>query len=227
MGAVHLGVPKEIVLWAKDAFGLKTFVETGTNRAATAVWASSHFPRVITIEGQEALYESARAANRDKPQIEFLLGNSGELLGRVLESLTEPALLWLDAHYSGGDTFGAGAECPLLDELAAVNRARHPHVVLIDDARFFLAPAPPGHNNKDWPGLLEVASALSAGSAPRFAVVHDDIIVAVPLAAREDLVGFVSRSAARANSPAAAPPSLPSRIVRRASRIGKRILRHA
>ena len=72
------------------------------------------------------------------PHITILEGNSGELLRRAIASLTEPALFWLDGHYSGSITARGGQASPITDEIEAI--LAHPaggHVVLIDDARYF------------------------------------------------------------------------------------------
>jgi hypothetical protein len=55
-----------------------------------------------------------------------------ELLARV----HEPALFWLDGHYSGGLTARGAKDTPLLEEIEAIAHHGVPgHVVLIDDAR--------------------------------------------------------------------------------------------
>lgn len=217
MGNVRFGVPQELVLWARDAFGIRAFVETGTNRAQTSVWASRHFANVVTIEGQESLYRAATAAHGHNANLEFLHGDSRALLGPALSKLAAPALLWLDAHWCGEDTFGPTAECPLLDELDRVNESPRDHVILIDDARLFVAPPPLPHSFEDWPGLLEIGSKLSQGPTPRYAVIFEDVIVAVPLGKRKALVDFV-RSVASRPSEELAPRSLPQKLLSFAKR---------
>ena len=62
MGSVRFGVPRDLVLWLRDAFKfkVKVFVETGTNQAETAVWASANFERVFTVEAYDMLSQSQR-----------------------------------------------------------------------------------------------------------------------------------------------------------------------
>jgi predicted O-methyltransferase YrrM len=50
MGLVRVGVPTELAIALKDAYNLQSFIETGTNCGATALWAAEYFPKVITIE---------------------------------------------------------------------------------------------------------------------------------------------------------------------------------
>jgi len=214
MGLVHFGVPSALALWIRDAFGVRAFVETGTFRAGTAVWAREHFSKVVTIEGMEDLHRKAVAAHGHRG-IEFLHGDSRTLLGPALEKVNEPALVWLDAHWCGDGSFGPSAECPVLEEIAAVSRSPHDHFVLIDDARLFLAPPPAPHKHGDWPDMLQLSRALSEG-ARRYAILYDDVIVAVPEKAREGLVELSRREgAARAREQA---------TLKR--RIARRVLRH-
>lgn len=191
MGAIRFGVPRNLVLWARDQFGIRTFVESGTNRARTAVWAAGQFPSVVSIEAQRDLYEAASSAYGDRKSLRFLHGDSGELLAKVLAELSEPAILWLDAHWCGAETYGIEAECPLLKELAAVNESRLDHVILIDDARLFLAPPPLPHNFRDWPSLVEIGEYLNRGTVPRYAAVFEDVIVSVSQKHAEPLVDFI------------------------------------
>ena len=190
MGAVRFGIPRKLVLWARDTLGFKTFIETGTNKAETTLWAADHFSRVITIEGMRELYEAAASAHANRSNITFLHGDSGVSLVEILEKLDEPALIWLDAHWCGQGTFESTSECPLIAEIDAINRSKHEHMILVDDARLFVAPPPPPHKAADWPDLLEVAGSLRDGHA-RYAVIYEDVIVAVPATGRVPLVEFI------------------------------------
>ncbi len=64
--------------------------------------------------------------------------NSAEKLREILADLSEPALFWLDGHYSGGDTARGTLDTPILQELDLILQQPDPgHVLLIDDARCF------------------------------------------------------------------------------------------
>ena len=60
MGSVRFGVPRDLVLWLRDTFKVKVFVETGTNQAEMSVWASANFERVFTVEAYDMLSQSQR-----------------------------------------------------------------------------------------------------------------------------------------------------------------------
>ena len=152
MGVVRLGVPEELALTLKETFGLSTFVETGTYKAGSTVWASNHFSRVVTIEGFEEYFRRAIAAHGHRQNVEFLFGDSRQKLPEVLRTLQEPAIFWLDAHWMGNKEISAGTdrECPLLDEIAYLMDSSIDHYILIDDARLFgeeHRDAP----NREWP----------------------------------------------------------------------------
>jgi|SRR5579862_450342 len=191
MGAIRFGVPKELVLWLREAFQISVFVETGTNRAETAVWASENFGRVFTIEANGPLHQRAIETFGDRRNIQFLAGDSRVHIKSLLTSLTEPAIFWLDAHWCGEDTFGKTEECPVVGELELLNTSKVGHLVLIDDARLFLAPPPPPHDASHWPDIATICELLSAPEHSRYVAVHDDVIIAVPDFAKPRLIEFL------------------------------------
>lgn len=200
MGLVHPGIPHEIILFLKQQFGLETFVETGTLNGNSAAWASRYFKRVVTIEASEPLWRAARARHAQMTNVEFIRGNSAQQLPALIPTLESP-LFWLDAHWSGAHTAGEFDECPLLAEIAAISKSKleksqlEKVVIVIDDARLFLTPPPAPHKWDHWPDLSTVISALEACGNP-YVTVTDDVIIAVPRAARGAMVGYLRRMAA-------------------------------
>ena len=74
----------------------------------------------------------------DHNKIEIIHGDSGVELGKLLNRLDQPALFWLDGHYSAGVTAKGELDTPIFKELDHVFSTRHRgDVVIIDDARFF------------------------------------------------------------------------------------------
>lgn len=189
MGMVHFGVPERLALFLRDRFRLESFVETGTYGGATAAWAAQHFATVYSIEASEKYWREARARYGSVGNVNFILGDSPTQLASILSRVSRP-IFWLDAHWCGGETAGAAAECPLLAEIAAIEAARLPlPVILIDDARLFLEPPPAPHRWEEWPGIAAVADALRR-CGDLYVAVREDVIVAVPEEARADLVAF-------------------------------------
>lgn len=222
MGSVRFGAPRELVLWLRDTFGIRTFVETGTNQAETAMWAAAEFERVITIEGYEPLYERAVGTFGSCKSVRFVLGDSRRALPGVLRSLDAPAIVWLDAHWCGAHTYGNGDECPVLGELEVLNACETPHFVLVDDARLFLAPPPPPHRSDDWPGIDEICRAMDGHAAKRYVAVFDDVIVGVPSHARRQFVEFLRSHMNHPLVPATSTPAHKRHWARWLRRISRR-----
>jgi hypothetical protein len=189
MGIVRMGVPTELVTALRRQASSDTFVETGTYRGETAIWAAKTFTRVVTIEQAQSFYDAAKVRLAPLKNVEVRFGNSRTELSRLAESLSGPVVFWLDAHWSGGETYGQGDECPLLDELAVIAKRPNADIILIDDARLFLEPPPVPHLPEQWPSIAEVCAALGAPER-RFIVIFEDVIVAVPLALKTPLQVF-------------------------------------
>ena len=97
-------------------------------------------------------------------------GDSGAVLKKILEDLHQPALFWLDAHYSAGCT-ARGDKCtPIEEELNHVfkHEFARQHVLLIDDARTFTGKG-------DYPTLETVEAVVKKAGYGSFSV-EDDII---------------------------------------------------
>jgi len=180
MGNVHHGIPRKLALELRDKHGLKAFVETGSYVGGTLFWASLHFEKAIGIEISRFYYKFAKRACGDAKNVVLIRGDSRTELSRALSLAKSPALVWLDAHWSTdleSSKPGMG-ECPLLDELGALNADGRPHVVLIDDARLFDPPL-----NEEWPGIGEVFTLLE--KRPRTVRIFEDVIIAEPKEAVE------------------------------------------
>ena len=197
MGLVHWGAPPELVAMLRDAFSLKTFIETGTYRGDTAIWGAGQFERVFTVEGSEQVFAFASSRLAPLTNVKPLLGDSRSVLPKILAELQEPAMLWLDAHFCcGGPTYGGqGQECPLLEEIRVVQSSSRQHFVLIDDARLFLAPPPLPHRADQWPTIEQVLAAIHAGPHRFHVVIFEDVIVATPLAAKEMITRYCQQRA--------------------------------
>jgi hypothetical protein len=194
MGEYHLRPPEELIGRMQRAMPVRLFVETGTYYGDTACWASERFDKVWTIEFSEECYKGAVERNRSLANVSFLLGDSRKLLPEIVAELSSAALFWLDAHYSGNETYGQSDECPLLDELAIINRSTFENAIIIDDARFFLSPPQPFHPADQWPDISSVLGQLNA-IPNRYIVILEDLIVAVPPPMKAAVVGYSQEAA--------------------------------
>ncbi len=183
MGYIQHGIPKQLLLKFVAAAKIPNFVETGTYLGASAFWAAEYFERVFTLEIDPVLSQAAAATPGRPANIEFWVGNSGQLLSSVIEKLKGAAVFWLDGHYSGPGTGGEGAECPVMEELSALTKATEP-LILIDDARCFQGPLPPPSDPSHWPSLETIFKYLFEHFPSHYNTLVDDVIISVPRALR-------------------------------------------
>jgi hypothetical protein len=193
MGMVYWGVPQRLALWLRDEAATQDFIETGTYLADTALWAAHYYDRVISIEADRGLCDAARKRLASYANVNVLLGQSQDVLAALVPKLNRPALIWLDAHWCGGAVAVAGEsqECPLLEEITAIDAGTIQHLILIDDARFFLNPPPPPHKREHWPSAGAVIEQLRA-KYDSYICVIDDVIIRLPIALREPFEAFIS-----------------------------------
>ena len=74
MGFIYPGVQKTLVSFMRDEYAVRTFIESGTYLASTALWASKIFENVYTIELSDELYSSAVQKYGFIKNIKFLHG---------------------------------------------------------------------------------------------------------------------------------------------------------
>jgi hypothetical protein len=156
MGIVRMGPPTDLIVALKECSEVNSFIETGTYLGNTAYWSSRKFEQVITLEYSTEMYQQATRKYGHVENIKFLQGDSRVLLQEIISSLKQPSMFWLDAHWSGGQTYGEEDECPLLEELAIINASPYDHIILIDDARLFLSPPPAPHRIEHWSDISAV-----------------------------------------------------------------------
>lgn len=194
MGSETLGVPTALAAFLRRTCGLTCFFETGTGTGASAAWASAHFEQVITVEAAMPMFVMSKHQLIAHPSVIGLLGDSRRHIREAIPTLPR-TLFWLDAHYSGVETHGVDDQCPLLDEIDAIAATLDRNVVMIDDMRMIAAPPPPPMRPDQWPTLCDVTDALRRHHQP-FIVLRDDVLIAVPAAARDPLIAFLRDPAA-------------------------------
>ncbi|MGC9123827.1 MAG: hypothetical protein ACP5IB_07170 [Thermoplasmata archaeon] len=116
MGIVRFGIPLEEAILLKNLLKLNCFVETGTYMGETAKKMANVFSKVYTIEKSEVFFQKASKNLSNFPNVNLICGDSREVLKEIFEK-EDDILFWLDAHWSGGETYGENDECPLIDEL--------------------------------------------------------------------------------------------------------------
>lgn len=200
MGVVHFGVPERLVEWFKKTNCINTFVETGTFRAGTTIWAAQRFSRVISIEADQELFTQAKDKLRNLKNVELILAESQDGLHAVMNRVGELSLFWLDAHWCGESTAGEEFQCPILEEIDAIDVSDIEHIILIDDARLFLnSPLPPLKSDQ-WPDIGKLFAALKKKHGDSYIIVLNDVIIRVPARLRDPLERFINKEELRFNT---------------------------
>lgn len=155
-------------------YALRVLVETGTNFGHTVSSAIGTFETIYSIELDEALWMHASRRFAHRADVRLRRGDSARELQGILAELREPALFWLDAHYSGDGTARGDQDSPIMQELASI--AAHQireHAILIDDARLFVG-------RDGYPTIEDCRAAVSRWWPTHGYDVHDDVIRVLP-----------------------------------------------
>lgn len=133
----HIFKQKVIRGFAKR-FGIRIFVETGTFHGDMVAAMKHYFDNIYSIELSPELFEKAKQRFDGDHIVEIIHGDSGVELDKLLDRIDQPALFWLDGHYSAGVTARSHKDTPIFEELTHIyNHRISDHVVIIDDARLF------------------------------------------------------------------------------------------
>lgn len=163
---------KSILLQYAKEFDIKTMIETGTYAGQMIEACLLYFNKIYSIELCNILYFDALEKFKHCDNVTLLQGDSGIVLATVVEQLEEPALFWLDAHYSGETTAKGEKNTPIREELDCIfNSPIKNHIILIDDARCFGV-------DRDYPSLKEVVNKAKVNNM--LAIIVEDIIRIVP-----------------------------------------------
>ncbi len=196
MGAVHFSIDTQLLEHLTRLLPLAVFVETGTFQGDTIQAARPFFEKLYSAEVVEKHHQVASQRFESDAAVTLHFGASSELLRHLSPELRDESVLyWLDAHWCepGGGTRSTDAQCPLLDELEAIRTLNPASVVLIDDARYFLAPPPEPNDPVQWPTFDEVLQTLRALSSNHEVMVYNDIIICSPRVIGAELRTFAQR----------------------------------
>jgi len=106
--------------------------------------------------------------------VKIIQGDSGDIIGELIREIKQPALFWLDGHYSAGDTAKGEKSTPVLKELKHILSAKDlRHVILVDDARAF-------GKAEDYPSLEELQDFVISLRKNVEIINKDDIIRILP-----------------------------------------------
>ena len=166
-------VKQEIIKKYAKKYRMRVFVETGTYMGNTIEACKDTFDRIISIELNRNLHERAKEKFLANNHITLYQGDSSDVLPAILAGIPEPALFWLDGHYSKGITSRGKLSTPIMAELQHVfSHTIDRHVILIDDAHCFTG-------DGDYP-TIDTLMQLVIEKKPLydFFVQHDIIFIA-------------------------------------------------
>lgn len=165
----HTVKQKTVRDFGKDG-GIETLVETGTFEGDMVAAMLGSFKEIHSIELFPEYHQRAVQRFNNHPNVFLYEGDSGVVIADVLKKINQPAVFWLDGHYSGEGTAKAAKETPVVEELEAI--AAHPfaakHIILIDDAHCFT-----GQN--DYPTLECLEQIARDAGYSKFAVENNII----------------------------------------------------
>ena len=154
----------------KDKYGYDVLVETGTFLGDMVEAQKKRFRKIFSIELGVDLFNKAAKRFRNDRNITIIHGDSGKVLPNILVEIKEPAIFWLDGHYSEGITAKGNKECPIFEELDAIfNSKTFDHILLIDDARCFIGQG-------DYPAIAQLTEYIQSKNGKYKVEVKHDII---------------------------------------------------
>ena len=163
-------VKQRIIGEYQDKYKYNVFVETGTFLGNMVEAQKKRFKRIFSIELGVDLYNKAVKRFKHNKNITIIQGDSGKVLPTVLLEITEPAIFWLDSHYSEGITARGEKDCPIFEELKAIfNSRKLNHILLIDDARCFIGKG-------DYPTIDQLTEYIQSKNENYRVEVKNDII---------------------------------------------------
>ncbi len=154
----------------QQKYGYEILVETGTYLGQMVEAQKTRFKKIFSIELGADLFEKARKKFKDDSHIILVQGDSGKMLPKILGDIHEPAIFWLDGHYSEGITAKGDKECPIFEEVDAIlNDQLFNHILLIDDARCF-------NGKGDYPTIEKLTEYIRGKNEKYHVEIKNDII---------------------------------------------------
>lgn len=167
-------IKQQAIQYYQKRSGYNILVETGTYKGDMILAQKKNFKKIYSIELSQELFEKAKKRFRHYSYVILLQGNSGDVIANVLNELKEPAIFWLDGHYSGGITAKIEKYSPINEELQTlIANNKLQHIILIDDARGFTG-------EHGYPAIEEVKEMTAKSFHGYHFSVDEDIIRLVP-----------------------------------------------
>jgi hypothetical protein len=153
--------------------GHRVLIESGTYLGGTVEAFLDHAARIVSVELDPSLAEQAARKFAGHAHVQIVHGDSTVELPKALRELSEPPLVWLDGHFSGGVTALGDESEPAATILDLLARTGLPYgtTVVVDDVRLFGA-------DPAWPSLETLlASARAAFPHARIHAEVDALVI--------------------------------------------------
>lgn len=212
MGIYHPGIPPWVLAFVATQNFSKVAIETGTHVGNSASLLAEQFTLVFTVERNYIYYNIAANKLKSLANVKCVNDYSPIFLSQVLAQLKPcPALFWLDAHYSGDDTYGETSPCPLMQELEVISEYVDAFdvVVCIDDARLFMMPHDLALQMEGWPRLSHILQKIEEMNLVSF--IYQDVIFAFPRKYELAWFRFIEKAIMRDGSQTITTSSMASR----------------
>jgi hypothetical protein len=150
-------------------------IETGTYVGNTAMRCSRYFQKVYTIELDKKLAAEAAAYLRRRANVEVIQGDALAELPKILARPTvDNLVVFLDGHFSGGDTALGDQPEPACDEIDVLAQFKGKiRAIVIDDFRSF-------GRGQGWPTKADLLRAIESSFNDQFDItVHLDQVLVI------------------------------------------------
>lgn len=151
-------IDRNFLLLLKDDYtNYQSFIETGTYMGDTTFCMEPLFKKLYTVEVKPDLHYAAKSKYNGN-KIDFLLGDSSKVFMDILPTIDTGSIFFLDGHYSSGITGKGEKDCPLIEELSAINTLfKKAGIIIIDDCRLFGQGPLNSSAEQDWATISETA----------------------------------------------------------------------
>lgn len=168
----HL-VKQNVISFLRMKYNYRIFIESGTFLGEMVLSQLNWFNEIHSIELDSSLFLHNKWQFRKIDKVKLWQGDSGNILGEILDRVNTPAILFLDGHYSGGITARGELICPIYKELSHVFASKLDHIVIIDDKRLFVG-------FDDYPTIDDLISYVKKLNEQLTVEFIDDLIIILP-----------------------------------------------
>ena len=140
-------------------YDYKILIETGTYLGSTTIFLSNFFTKILTVELDKDLFLKTKKKLEKLNNVEFFNDDSESFLKKIIPTIKEKSIFFLDAHYSGPGTSNLKGETPCIKELKEISKSDiKDHIIIIDDISDFSISA----NKQKLSEIIDIIEKISA-----------------------------------------------------------------